>query len=94
MPGYVQKAFTLFWHPYQRKPQYQPYPNVPAKYGQKQQFIEPKNTTPPLDKKTMKFIQEVKGTFLFYAHMINSTMLTALSATASQQAKPTQKRIL
>ena len=38
----------------------------------------------------LRFIQEVAGTFLFYARVIDSTMLTALSALASKQANPTE----
>ena len=56
--------------------------------------MEVEDTTPPHDKKTPKFIQEVTGTFLFYAHMINSTILTALSAIASDQAYTTEKSLL
>ena len=37
-----------------------------------------------------KIIQEVTGTFLFYAHAINITMLTALSTIASQWAQLTE----
>ena len=59
---------------------------------QKQQFVEPEDATPILSKKIMKFIQEVTSTFLFYAHTVDSTMLTALSAIAGEQAKPAEKR--
>ena len=94
MLRYAQKALTRFQHPYPRKPQYQPHPHVLPKYGQKQQIMEPEDTTLPLNKKATKFIQEVTGTFLFYACIINNTMLTALSAIAAVQAKPTTKTLL
>jgi hypothetical protein len=54
------------------------------------QYAEPEDTTPKLNKDEKKFIQEVTGTFLFYARAIDSTMLTALSALASEQANPTE----
>ena len=41
----------------------------------------------------MKFIQEVTGTFLFYARAMDSTMLIALSAIASEQAAPTENTL-
>ena len=91
MPGYVQKALKRFKHPKPSKPQNQPYPHVPIKYGAKVQYAEPTDSSPPLDKDDKKFIQEVTGTFLYYARAIDSTMLTALSALASKQASPTQK---
>ncbi len=31
------------------------------------------------------------GTLLYYAHAVNSTILTALSSLATEQAKPMQK---
>ena len=65
------------------------------KYVQKQQFVEPED--PSLDKKKTKFIQEITGTFLFYVHAINSTMLMTLSSIDNEQAKPTKnplKKIL
>jgi hypothetical protein len=47
---------------------------------------------PPLDKEGKRFIQEVCGIFLFYARAIDDGILPALSALASQQAQPTEKR--
>ena len=91
MPGYVRKALTRFKHPTPSKPQNQPYPHIPIKYGAKVQYAEPEDSSPLLNKADQKFIQEVTGTFLYYARAIDSTMLTALSALASEQAKPTQR---
>jgi hypothetical protein len=39
----------------------------------------------------MKHVQAVMGTLLYYAHAVNSTILTVLSSLATEQAKPTQK---
>jgi hypothetical protein len=72
------------------KPQNQPYPHIPPKYGAKVQYAEPEDTSPKLNKANKKFIQEVTGTFLYYARAIGSTMLTALSALASEQSDPTE----
>ena len=36
-----------------------------------------------------KYIHEVIGTFLYYAHYVDSTMLPALRSLATQQASPT-----
>ena len=93
MLEYVNHALTCFQHPSPRKPQHQPHPHVPPQYGQKQQFVEPEDSSPSLDKKKTKFIQEVTGTFLFYAQAINHTMLMALSASASEQAKTTENTL-
>jgi hypothetical protein len=42
-----------------------------------------------LNKEDKKLIQEIVGTFLFYARAVDATMLTALSLLASKQANPT-----
>jgi hypothetical protein len=91
MPGYVTKALKRFQHPTPSKPQNQPHPHIPPKYGAKVQYNEPEDTSPQLNKEATRFIQEVTGTFLFYARAIDSTMLTALSTLASEQARPTEK---
>ena len=89
MPGYVQKALKRFKHTRPNKPQNQPHPHIPPKYGAKVQYATPEDTSPELSKEEKKFIQEVTGTFLYYARSVDSTMLTALSALASEEAKPT-----
>ena len=81
--GYVWWALTCFQNPPPCKPQHQPHPHVLPNYGQKQQFVEPEDSTPRLNKNT--------GTFLFYARVVDSTMLTALSEIVSEQAKLTEK---
>ena len=43
-----------------------------------------------LSKDEKKFVQQVVGTFLYYGRAVDGTMLTALSAIASTQAKPTR----
>ena len=58
-------------------------------YGQKIQYAPQANKEPLLNKHQTKFIQEVTGTFLYYAQAIDGTMLTALSAIATEQATPT-----
>ncbi len=52
--------------------------------------MEDVNTSLPLDKKGKKYIQEVIGTFLYYAHCVDSTLLPALGFLAMQQANPMQ----
>ncbi len=59
----------------------------------KVQHANPPDTSPPLNKAGKKFIQEVMGIFLYLSHAVESTMLTMLSALASKQAAPTDKRM-
>jgi hypothetical protein len=91
MPGYVQKALKRFQHEKPDKPQYQPYPHNPKQYSAKTQHAEPEDTSAPLNETDKRFVQEVAGTFLFYARAVDGTMLTALSSLAAEQAQPTQR---
>jgi hypothetical protein len=90
MLDFVSKALTCFQHTPPRIPHHQPYPHVKPTYGAKAQYMEDINTSPPLNKKGKKYIQEVIGTFLYYARCADSTMLLALGFLATQQANPMQ----
>ncbi len=90
MPTYIKKALQRFKHPPQKKPQNQPHPSIKKTYGAKVQYAKPPEEAPQLDKAGKKFIQEVMGVFLFLAQAVNGTMLTPLSALASEQASPTE----
>jgi hypothetical protein len=52
------------------KPQHQPHPHLPIKYGEKKQTSEPEDTSPKLNREETKFVQEVTGVFLFYARAV------------------------
>ena len=90
MPGYVPKALKRFDHQPPTRPQDQPYPHVPPNYGAKVQYAKSADVSPPLTKEGKKYVMQVTGTFLFYARAVDSTMLPALSAIASEQNAPTE----
>jgi hypothetical protein len=91
IPGYLKDALKRFKHEPPKKPQHQPYPHNPIKYGTKTQFAEPEDSSPFLNKDDKRFIQEVTGTFLFYARAVDPTMLVALSSLAAEQCNPTER---
>ena len=84
MPGYVEQSLLRFKHQLPLKPQHQPYPHVPPKYGAKQQFPKHEYESPLLDKSGKKVVQEVCGTLLYYAQAVDCTMLAALGSIATQ----------
>ncbi len=55
------------------------------------QYAKSEDTSQRLSPAEKKYIQEVIGVFLYYGCTIDSTMLTALSAIASAQTKPTEE---
>ena len=54
------------------------------------QYAKDDDDSPLLSKADKKFVQEVIGVFLYYAHAIDLTMLPALGTLATQQASPNQ----
>ena len=50
----------------------------------------PRTKLPPLGKEGKIFFQEVVGTFLYYAMVVDCTMFTALDSIATQQANSTK----
>jgi hypothetical protein len=89
MPGYVEAALRQFQQSPPTQPQHSPYPSAIPMYGAKIQYAEDPNTSPRLPKNAVTRIQQIIGTFLFYACAVNSTMLAALSTLSSEQASAT-----
>jgi hypothetical protein len=91
MPGYVQSALHKYQHPKPKHPQHSPYPAPTIQYGAKQQMTDPIDTTEALTPQQKLRLQQIVGTFLYYARAVDPTMLKALSTLGSQQANGTQK---
>ena len=90
MPGYVQKALHRYQHVPTKK-QNAPFPAPRPVYGRAQQMTAPPDTSTILPQSAKKQIQQVIGTFLYYALAVDLTMLVALGSLASQQNSPTEK---
>ncbi|KAL7551824.1 hypothetical protein ACHAWF_015016 [Thalassiosira exigua] len=89
MPDYIPDALKRFNHKRPAKAQNSPHQHVPPNYGAKQQFTQAQDDEPELSPDDKKYVQQVLGTFLYYARAVDCTMLVALSAIASEQANPT-----
>jgi hypothetical protein len=94
MPKYVEHALARFDHPVPPKPQHQPHQHPIPTYRATVQYAKLEDTSRRLLPAEKKFIQEVIGVFLYYGCAVDSTMLTALSAIASAQAKPTEETMV
>ena len=93
MPNYVQKKLVEYGHKKPLRPQNCPYAPPPVKYGKESNNLIPEEISPPATEKEKKYVQQVLGSFLFYARAIDMTILHSLSAIASEQSKPTQKTL-
>ena len=83
MPGYVDHAIIRFKCGTPRRAQDQPFQHTVPTYGDRQQFAVAPDGTSLLEKDSKTFVQQVTGTFLYYARAVDSTILVALSALAS-----------
>jgi len=83
MPGYCNKALRRFKHECQKWTD-QPHKHILPTYGATIQYAKEEDTTEKLGPAKKKFIQQVTGTFLYYARAVDATMLVALSAIASE----------
>jgi Reverse transcriptase (RNA-dependent DNA polymerase) len=90
MPGYVEKALQRFTHQAPVKPQHAPHQWTAPNYGAKIQYTEPEDESLPLDAKGITLLQQIIGTFLYYARAIDNTMLVALGTLAAAQTKGTE----
>jgi hypothetical protein len=90
MPNYVSKLLTKFQHKAPNRPQHSPHRAPPKKYGTAAHDPIPPDTTPPINAPRIKTIQQVIGGILYYARAVDLTVLPALSAIASDQAKATE----
>jgi hypothetical protein len=91
MPGYIDRALQRFSHPPPTKPQHSPHAWQKPSYGDKIQYAPDSDTSPALDSKETKLVQEILGTLLYYARAVDSTMLVAIGTIATQQASATKQ---
>ena len=63
---------------------------APIQYGQKVQYADPLDSAEYLSDKETNFVQQVCGTFLYYAIAIDNTILPSLRDISSEQSKATK----
>lgn len=91
MPGYVSKALQKFMHPPPSKPTNAPHKWTKPNYGAKTQMAPDADTSAPLTPDGIKRLQQVVGTFLYYARGVDLSLLVALGSLASRQTKGTEE---
>ena len=89
MLGYIQKALLKFQHPTPTVPVDAPHKHTPIKYGAQPQMV-PIDMSPKLSPTDITRVQNIVGTLLYYSRAVDSTLATALSTIASQQANATE----
>ena len=93
MPNYVRKQLLRYRHSAPKRKQNCPFEPNAVHYGKNSNDLVPEDIRPELDKTGKKHIQQVVGSFLYYARAVDMTILHALSEIASNQAKPTERTL-
>ena len=70
MPNYVTKALHKFQHPNPRRSQYAPHQCTRPKYGATNQLVTPLDNSPLIPEERKRRIQQIVGTFLYYAGVV------------------------
>jgi hypothetical protein len=89
MPNYVREALHKFQHHSPLLAQDSPHEWTKPAYGQKIQYTAPPDLLPVLSTADTTRIQQIVGTFLYYARAVDPTMLVALNDIGASQSKPT-----
>ena len=90
MKGYINHVRHKFQHPDPKRPQHHPHPYREICYGAKIQYADAPDETPSLSKEATHKIQAIEGSLLYYAQVVDSTLLPALNTLSYQQSKPTE----
>ena len=77
MPEYVKKALDRLQHPKPTRPQNFPYRWKVPEYGKRLHMAPYPYDSNILDNKPTKIIQTIVGTMIYYAWLVDPTMLQA-----------------
>lgn len=91
MPGYIDRALKRFQHPMPIRPQHSPHAWTAPQYGSRVQQTDDPDDSKPLEPSDIQRLQQIIGVLLYYARMVDMTMLVAIGTIASEQAKGTKK---
>ena len=73
------------------KPQLSPHKHREIQYGAKVQTALDVDTSPPLDAKGIKRVQQIVGDLLYYARTVDNKLLVALHTIGMQQSAATEE---
>ena len=91
MKKYISNILIKHDHPMPLKPQLSPHKHREIQYGAKIQAAIDVDTSPPLDAKGIKQVQQIVGALLYYARAVDNKLLVALNAIGMQQLAATEE---
>ncbi len=93
MPRYIRKKLQEYNHVLSGQLQACPYTPAPKKFGAQARTPLEVDSSPQLDAKGIKRVQQIVGSILYYARAVDMTVLMALSAIAAEQTKATTRTL-
>ena len=88
--NYIQDLLLRVGHPMPSKKQLSPHKYRAIVYGAKQQYAHVESSSPSLDEKGVRRVQEIVGATLFYGRAVDNKLLVAINTISSQQAHATE----
>jgi hypothetical protein len=86
MPGYIKAALHKYQHPAPAHPEHAPYGWNPPIYGAKTQVVSDPTPSPALSDKDVNKLQQLTGTLLYYARVVDPTRIMTINVLASEQS--------
>ncbi len=90
MPGHIKKKLQEYDHAMPTRLQRCPYAPEPKQFGSEAQAPLPPDESQSLDDKSIKRIQKIVGSILYYARAVDMTFLAALGTIAIKKTKAAQ----
>jgi hypothetical protein len=90
MPGYAANVLSWFQHNTPKHPQHTPSRYVMPVYGAKTQYVT-QDETPPFTVNPYLNIQKVTGSVLYYARVVDPTVMIPLKDIVTEKTKATEK---
>ena len=91
MPGYTAEALHKFQHPKPKRRQDAPHSWTKPTYGASVQYADDLDDSPALPAQSITLVQKIVGPLLYFAMVVDPTMLVALGTIARTQSKATTK---
>jgi hypothetical protein len=90
MPGYIKAALHKYQNPAPARPEHSPHTWNSPIYGAKTQFVSDPTPSPAISDKDVNKLQQLTGTFLYYARAADPTLLIPINILASEQSNATE----
>jgi hypothetical protein len=86
MPVYIKAALHKYQHPAPARPEHSPHTWNPPIYGAKTQFVSDPTPSPAISDKDVNKLQQLTGTFIYYARAVDPTLIMPINVLASEQS--------